>query len=256
MTRRQQCELRLASASYILHGALSWSDNWILDSWFFDIGFPHTLIPSKIDGVYLKGGQKNVRIFHRALLNMKQVSGIVRRFINVEETKPTGTLKKNWGFVTWPPWIQNESSNKGMVSNEQFEKKQLISEFLRICFKPKSMNLILLCSSYRYTSYINYVIYYIYIALWWFQSSIIRYQSLCCLNPLFKWLNQQKTKFWFDHLLNTSLTCRCHTNPVSTCRTFRSKILMLENWTGSWPDSPNSQTQICRLVAGCFVNKI
>ena len=52
------------------------------------------MIPSKIDGVYLKGGQKNVRIFHRALLNMKQVSGIVRRFINVEETKPTGTLKK------------------------------------------------------------------------------------------------------------------------------------------------------------------
>lgn len=165
MTRRQQCELRLASASYILHGALSWSDNWILDSWFFDIGFPHTLIPSKIDGVYLKGGQKNVRIFHRALLNMKQVSGIVRRFINVEETKPTETLKKNEDLSHGRHESKMRAVIKAWSPTSSSKKKQLISEILRICFKPKSMNLILLCSSYRYTSYINYVILYIYCPL-------------------------------------------------------------------------------------------
>jgi hypothetical protein len=256
MTRRQQCELRLASASYILHGALSWSDNWILDSWFFDIGFPHTLIPSKIDGVYLKGGQKNVRIFHRALLNMKQVSGIVRRFINVEETKPTETLKKKWGFVTWPPWIQNESSNKGMVSNEQFEKKSTHLRNSSNLFQTKineSDSPVFFLSVYI----IHKLCYIIYILPFDdFKAASFGINPCAAWTPLFKWLNQQKTKFWFDHLLNTSLTCRCHTNPVSTCRTFRSKILMLENWTGSWPDSPNSQTQICRLVAGCFVNKI
>lgn len=162
-----------------------------MDSWFFDIGFPHILIPSKIDGVYLKGGQ-NVSIFHRALLNMKQVSGIVRRFINVEETKPTETLKTNEDLSHGRHESEMRAVIKAWSPTRSSKKKQLISEILRICFKPKSMNLIRLCSSYRYTSYINCVISYTW-PFDGFKTASFGINPCAARTPLFKWLNQQKT---------------------------------------------------------------